>query len=324
MNLIYCSCFKNRDYLVLLDYLLRSISMYANINNDITKILVITSDDFKDDIHRKFTKYNLDGYTYCLDMKTIFSSCCARLFIFNYPDIEEYDKIFYLDCDMIMISDISTLFSISLDDKLYVDTNGTTSNVKFGGCFFNKKHIVNKGFCSGLMLFNNCDVIKTLFSNIINHINQLLSKQKCSNIGDLTDEPDKYKLSKSKCNDQPFINYHAIKDNLVDRTVLSKKVALIIGNKGYNHRTLQSKIIGKMFIHFNEYPGKTYNKKNNAKLCLDLIDDIKNNITNNVDDEIKQDKISSINRINNNINRRRILIRNRRVINRTRNENTNN
>jgi hypothetical protein len=66
------------------------------------------------------------------------------------------------------------------------------------------------GINSGTLLFKNCLVIRDLFSRIRGHIAAFTDSS----------QPAPYAL------DQPFINYHAIKDGLYDNKALNPYVSL--------------------------------------------------------------------------------------------------
>jgi hypothetical protein len=210
--LVYCCVFYNKDYLKLLDLLLKSMKQFSKINFD---FLVITQSHFEPLVKEMGSKIGLDLKVFSLDFTTIFQAACARLFIFDYPEIQEYEKILYLDTDIIIKSDLGKILDLPINDLLYGIESGTLDSFNFGGQFFDFNKMENKsGINSGTLLFLNSETIKNLFQRMRNHIETYTNEGK---------QPP-------YCMDQPFINYHAIKDSLYDNKLLNPFVSLYEGN----------------------------------------------------------------------------------------------
>jgi len=103
---------------------------------------------------------------------------------------------------------------------LYGIESGTIESVNFGSQFFKLETMERNtaGINSGTLLFNNCFTIRVLFSNIIAHIQEY------------TGVPP-YAL------DQPFINFHAIRNKLYDNSFLNTHVSLYEGDDVFNYAT---------------------------------------------------------------------------------------
>ena len=69
---------------------------------DKCKYLVICNQNLKDKVELLFKKFKINGYVWCLNLHTILDAACARLKIFDYPDISSYKNILYLDCDILI------------------------------------------------------------------------------------------------------------------------------------------------------------------------------------------------------------------------------
>lgn len=224
-NLIYCCVFYNKDYLKLLDLLLKSIITYSSI--DSFDFLVITQNDFKPYINDLSIKLNIVIKTYILDISTFFQAACARLSIFNYSNITDYEKILYIDTDILITSDLKPVFDLTIQEKLYALESGEINSHNFGGQFFDFNTINSNtsGINSGTLLFLNSQSIKDLFSRILLHI----------------DEYTKEGTKPPYCMDQPFINYHAIKDSLYDNKTLLPYISLFEGHHpevSYKEKTI--------------------------------------------------------------------------------------
>ena len=213
-NLVYMCVFYNKDYIKLLDLLLKSLTFYCDINN--FDILIITSPEFESDIYELCKTLKIHCLVHTLNLTTIFQAACARLSIFDYDYITAYKKILYLDTDIIIKAEIAPIFNLPLNDVLYGLECGTISSPSFGNQFFDFSKIDGSitGINSGTLLFKNSLIIRDLFSRIRGHIDAF------------TDS----KTNPPYCMDQPFINYHAIKDGLYNNILLKPYISLYEGN----------------------------------------------------------------------------------------------
>lgn len=218
MNLIYSCIFYKDSYINLLEILLKSYVLFGG-PKDNTKYLVICDKDYEERIQKIFLNLGVDGTTWSLNLekKTLFESAYARLKIFDYPNIDDFEKILYLDCDILITNDVSPIFELKLENYLYALKDGHTSETepRFGGPpdwwgaqFFTEQDNPRvAGFSSGVLLFNNCSEMIHLFEQILNHIYEYEKQGGTTFFGE-----------------QPFIVYHAIKNKMYDNTTLIGKV----------------------------------------------------------------------------------------------------
>jgi len=162
-------------------------------------------------------------------------ACKARLDLFNLPSITNYDKILYLDTDILVKDDINKVFDICKEDILYVLEEGEiNNNTDFWGktLFGNEIECYNDktAFTSGILLFNNCEKIKYLF----NKINEDIIKRH-------------YNFD---CYDQPYIVYNAFKYNLYNNKILK---SIVVNNDNNIHSD-------KIIHHFPGGPGCYHHK----------------------------------------------------------------
>ena len=209
-NLIYSCVFFNEKYIYLIKLLIISYKFFGNISN--TDYLIICNPQFKNKIQSIYNNLNLNGKIWCLDLKNKFESCWFRLRIFNYPNINLYNKILYLDSDIIISGSLNKIFNFQMKEIIYTyddedDNHGgkNISNWGHGEIIFKKfnkpynpKQIV---FSSGIMCFLNTQKLKKLFENVINDIKYL-----CPN--------NIYKLNGTY--DQDFIIYQGVINNMYD------------------------------------------------------------------------------------------------------------
>ena len=230
-NIIYSCVFYNEKYIKLINLLLKSYKLFGYSSDDID-YLIICNTNFQKQIQAIFDNLNIRGVIWCIDLKTKFEAGYSRLKIFDYPNINLYNKILYLDCDILVTNSINNILDFQLEDKLYTLQEGNTSHEYWGSNFFdNNPNCV--AFTSGILLFNNNIIIKDLFSQILLHIHNHIDSE----------------LPIPICLDQPFIVYHAVKNNLYNN---QKLIDLVINNpRNFNNETIS---------HFPGGPGNYESK----------------------------------------------------------------
>jgi lipopolysaccharide biosynthesis glycosyltransferase len=209
MNCIFITIFNQEKYIDMFYLLLESIYIYGKLDIN-THILVYTSTHFMNIIKQNHL-FNNEKIKFEINdtYNNIDKACKARLDLFNLHSIMEYNKILYLDTDILVKDDIKRLFNICKKDILYVLEEGVIDNLDdyYGYSLF-KNEINNyndkTAFTSGIMLFNNCEKIKFLFNKI---------KE------DIINRP--YHFS---CYDQPYIVYNAFKYKLFNNKILKSFV----------------------------------------------------------------------------------------------------
>jgi len=264
-NLIYCCVFYNKDYFKLLELLLKSLRMYSFEGN--FDFLVITQKEFEPLVKEIGKTLDLDLKIFCQDFSTIFQAACARLFIFDYPELDGYEKLLYIDTDILIKAPLDPIFHLldGAKDLLYGIESGTIESYSFGGQFFNFNQIDKNltGINSGTLLFLNSEIMKSLFQRIRNHLDFFTQ----------AGHQPPY------CMDQPFINFHAIKDNLYDNQLLNPFVSLYEGNDTvYNyisssicHFSFPIGNFGHKFNRMCEFLHKTLNRNTFSNTTLDII-----------------------------------------------------
>ena len=233
MDCIFLCVFNQKEYVDMLFMLLESIFIYGQLD-DITEILVYTSTQFMNQIKQSHLfndriKFELND-TY----NSIDSACKARLDLFSLGSIGNYKKVLYLDTDIIINGDINQIFDACTLDVLYALEEGTIDyHLNYWGKSLFGSEINNysdkTAFSSGILLFNNCEKIRFLFTKINDHLKNV---------------PSHFFY------DQPFFVYNSFKYNLYNNKLLKQFVV----NNDYN--ILSDKVIH----HFPGAPG-FYQKK---------------------------------------------------------------
>ena len=268
-TIIYSCVFFNEKYINLINLLLKSYKLFGNSSDDVD-YLIICNPNFQKKIQAIFDNLNISGKIWCIDLKTKFEAGYSRLKIFDYPDINLYNKILYLDCDILVTNSINNILDFQLENKLYALKEYGHRNFHCQ-LFTDEEYELldkNSAFSSGILLFNNHKVIKDLFSQILLHIHNHITSD----------------LPIPICLDQPFIVYHAVKNNLYNN---QKLINMVINNpNNFNNETIshfpggpghyESKLV-KMTNYMRDIMFKL-NKNNYFKI---QIDDYKNILDNN-------------------------------------------
>lgn len=233
-TLIYSCVFFNEKYIHLINLLLKSYKLFGN-SSDGVDYLIICNTNFQKKIQEIFDNLNISGKIWCIDLKTKFEAEYSRLKIFDYPDINLYNKILYFDCNILVTNSINNILNFQLENKLYAlkeDCHRDHHCKMFTDEEFN---LLDKSsaFSSGILLFNNNIIIKDLFSQILLHIHNHITTM----------------LPISVCLTQSFIVYHAVKNNLYDN---QKLINIVINNpNNFNNETIS---------HFPGEPGHSESK----------------------------------------------------------------
>lgn len=210
-NLIYTCIFSNKDYFKLFELLLNSLNKYSPLDEN-TDLLLVTDNELATVLNEKKLCLH-DGReikVYKLVKNGIVEACCARLDIFDYPLIKKYDKILYIDSDILFEDNVSKIFALDIrDDKIY----GYHEGIGIRNDYYKKIEWPlpesvkdDASFCTGVLMFKNSEKIKDLFQCIKDHLNQ-----------DLIINKNYIPF----CSDQVFIVYNTAIRNMQDTTLLN-------------------------------------------------------------------------------------------------------
>jgi hypothetical protein len=223
--------FHQESYINLLKLLVTSISEKAHVDLATTDILVITSPGFHPLIQKELASINLPIQYHILDLHTLMEASCCKLKIFQYHNIDKYDKILYLDTDVLINSDVNVLFNIDISpDKVYALEEGIIGHEFWGGQFFdfsvNNPH--TPAYSAGVLYFRNSPAMKELFTAANTHIASHMQNN-----------------SAPVCLDQPFLLYHSFTQQKYDNQLM----------KSYMENNPSMISTTKIIYHFPGGPG---------------------------------------------------------------------
>jgi hypothetical protein len=205
-NLVYLGVFFNKEYIELLRIFLVTAKLYSSL--DCIDFLIFTSEDFAADIQALSTLVGIPLLMKFFSFNSVHEASCSRPFIFDYENAMAYDKIMYLDTDIIVQGDLMNIFNEPIEDKIYGMKEGTIEHEIHGGWWFDfttidKNTVAMNG---GILLFKPTESIRGIFNDINAHVKDIKD----------TGKP------MPQCADQPFVNYHFIKANKYDNRMLEK------------------------------------------------------------------------------------------------------
>lgn len=256
-NLIYYTIYFNKGYIELLNKSILSILNKSKSNFD---LLLITDEQTKADILKQpFVKAITPKF---LITSTPFDGIEAsqnKTLIFDYENIKSYDKILFLDCDIICLNDIDNIFKEDLEqDVLYTARNSNLAwwhhktfhhGFEFLGDDYVKEMTLAKQmpFNAGQFLFRASDRMKAHFNNIIWFMKV---------------------WSGEYFFEQAFMNYYFCKNYLTEDVLLNEKVSVVSTNSSVDYNITNKTCL----VHFIAPPL-------DAKTKLAFIEEFENSIS---------------------------------------------
>lgn len=234
-NLIVLSVFLKKEYVELAHLLLNSLYKYGDLDQS-TDILIYTSTEFMLQMRPKFK----DSVIFKTNdsIQTVVAASAARLDIFDFPEVaEKYEKILYLDTDVLVIRPLKPIFDLATEDRLYALEEGSLDlEVPYdywGKDLFAPGEVAaledKTGFSAGVLLFKNTETIRALFQRIKAHI------ATTPGVGFF---------------EQAHMVYNAIKSNLKENQAMKPHVAI-------NETSVKTT---KTILHFAGSPGDHQSK----------------------------------------------------------------
>jgi alpha-N-acetylglucosamine transferase len=224
----------------------------GSFNPDTTDLLLITSPNLINDIVQKTSQLSvsLKINVVTLNISDIMNAACSRLLIFNVINLENYDKLLYLDTDILINSNINKILDLPIDDdKLYVAAEMTLDSYFHGKQFYSdppQVDLTQDAFSSSVLYFKNSPKIKELFKQINKHIYE-------DTIVNNNKPPG--------CLDQPYIVYNAAIRKMYDTTLINQYIAGIGGLE----EVAEDRVV---IYHFKGSLGDSQNKKQRMEIFI--------------------------------------------------------
>lgn len=206
-NLIFITTFLKKEYGDMSLLLLQSIKTYYNNNSFELYIFV---DKFTSDIIQTYINNNKDikfeiKLIQC-NINGVVIASAFRMLIFDYIEHNKYNKILYLDTDILINESLDLVFAIDIDNKVHAVKE--SGQIPYHCLYHTKEEFekfkTNDCFSSGILLFDN-----TLKEYIENVKNYFLNGIKTG-------------IQIGCCFDQPFFNLIAHRMNCINNTQISK------------------------------------------------------------------------------------------------------
>jgi lipopolysaccharide biosynthesis glycosyltransferase len=235
-----------------------TVKLYSQ--TDTIDFLVLTEPKFESAINDLSTMLNIPiRMKMCDTLNNVLDSCYARYSIFEYEHIHNYQKILYLDTDIIVQNDLTTLFNIDIEDRIYAIPEGSIQFDAWGGMFFDFTTIdkSTSGINAGILLFKNTEFSRMLFKDITDHITFMKRIGCCM----------------PEMADQPFLNFHCIKSNRQDIILMNKYGCMYT----QTYKSPPSSTTDVILCHYAWPMGNMLHKKNRI---LKHVTHILNNYTN--------------------------------------------
>ena len=256
MNLVYSCVFVKKEYITLIDKLLTTFNKHPD-NKNIT-YLIITSPDFEEDIKKVFEKLEITSDIFLIDisnkneMDNIYESTYSRYRIFEYPKINNFNKILYLDCDILILNNINPIFSINTNNKFYFMNEKKQRQCHcalFSDEEFNKLNDYET-FTTAVILFENNDIIRDFMIEIYNSIKNFHIKYK----------------NPVPAFDQPLTNKYCINNNIYNNKDITK-YCINIGHR--DGPEILNKLKNYLLCHFSTNVGDYKSKLERINFTID-------------------------------------------------------
>lgn len=208
----------------LLSLFLFSCVMWGRLTGNI-HILVLTTNEFRTKLEAMFPTHLLHIDYMTMDVRNIFGAGSARLFIYQYPKINKYQKILYLDLDALVIAPLDRIFNKRLPAHLYAKREGSITEGPWGMGLFTEVQLAQttdkSAFNTGVLLFNRGGAASTIFKNTLEQIQRYIHTPR--------------EIAYPPCLEQPFLVHTAKMMRSIDTDTLDGDVAFNLTEWGSNY-----------------------------------------------------------------------------------------
>jgi hypothetical protein len=239
MNLVYYTLGFNEVYLKMLYLSIVSLNKYNTID-----VLVLCDEKLYDKCYQTIgdiKNVRIEKSTGCYDAM---SSSMKKLEIFKY-DISKYEKVLFVDCDILMHKNLNDIFEKITDNKLYA------YNEQYQFLWHLLKFHSLRDYTDNETAFLYNNKIRVFNAGLFGFLNNETMKQHFDNIMDMVEnyEGEYYY-------EQSFMNKYFNLKNLTDLTVINNENCIMnfsmlyTNNNVLKFRNIRPSQIGKI-IHFS-------------------------------------------------------------------------
>lgn len=246
-NLIVISVFVKKEYAELALLLLNSIYKYGELDES-THILMYTSTEFMGLIREKIRESII--FKINDNIETVVGAASARLDMFDFPEFANYDKILYLDTDVLVIRPLAPIFDLAREDRLYALEEGSL-DLEVPYDYWGKKLFApgevaaledKTGFSTGVLLFKNTETMRALFQRIKAHI------ATTPGVGFFEQAHVVYNTIKSDLKENQAMKPHVA---INEASVKTAKTILHFAGSPGDHQSKHAKMLGFMRLYEN-------------------------------------------------------------------------
>lgn len=251
MNLVYSCVFVSKKYIEIFKNLVTSFSENKNEN---TCYLVITQKEFYNEIDNICIRLNInydiwiipvsnDYYIEDKLIESIYDACSSRYLIYNYKHIHKYNKILYLDCDILCFNDINNVFNIEIENnKFYYMSEPANRRTHFDILTDDE--------------YDKCDKTKAFSTAVIYFLNTEENKRNMISINEYINNYRTQNVIPT-CFDQPIVIKYCIEHDIMNNTQLKGVCDSVLFNEGMEKI---AKLKHISVCHFATNPGDYENK----------------------------------------------------------------
>lgn len=178
-NLVYFTVGGHPDYINLLQFCLETLHENCDMTN--TFIMVMCDEKYLPYVNKLKETNQIDDIMVTADNNNHIETSMKKVRIFEYSRIWEFEKVLFLDCDIIILKDIiaNLMSNIEDEEKLYVFTESTIHTLPFHSFldytdeqlqFFKDNNI--RPFNCGQFAFRVTEPIYHLFSKVCDLVNE--------------------------------------------------------------------------------------------------------------------------------------------------------
>jgi len=214
-NLVYVAVYGKKDYVKLFNLLFASF-VISKTDRSGFSLLVMTAPSLKEEILRSISSidFGVELLVWANEEKPgTFEAAFARYHIFALQQTDQFEKILYLDTDVLINGTLSEIFHNDLSDgTIYClpESELLSDNADYYGrsLFIEQgleRFLSERGFTSGAILFKNGPVVRHMFAEVLRLGSE---SRKAGRV--------------FSCFDQPFLNLLATSKNLINLELLPK------------------------------------------------------------------------------------------------------